>query len=417
MTMATERLAINGGTPVRTAPFPVIGDSSGREIGNEELALLEQVVHSGALNRNNGKMVLQFEEKFARMLGVEYATASTSGTSSIHVAVGAINLNPGDEVITGPISDFGTVIPVLYQNAIPVFADLDPQTYNLDPKSVEERITPRTRAIIAVHLFGRPTEMQPLLDLAAKHNLHVIEDCCQAILAEIDGKLAGTMGHLGSFSFQQSKHMFTGDGGMTVTNDPKLGRRTKLFADKAWPRDTNERTHLFLAPNYRMTELQGAVGLAQLDRVRSVVERRRKVAAALNQGLANIRGLQLPVVPDNVKHSYWLYPMRLNEAEVGVARADFCKALQAEGIPASAGYIQRPMYRYDVLKYKRAYGESGCPWACQHSTVEYPEGLCPVAEQILSDVVILPCNEKFSEQDVVDIIAGCQKVAAHYGMA
>lgn len=232
----SDKLAILGGEPVRKKPLPSVSNSSGRDLGDEELRLLEEVIRSGRLFRFAGTKVKRFEEEFANYFGVKHAIASTSGTSAIHVALGAINLGPGDEVITAPISDIGTVIPILAQNAIPVFADVDPETYNIDPSDVKRKMTEATKAIIPIHLFGQPCDMDPIMEIAEKHDLYVAEDCAQAYLAEHKGRMVGTIGHLGCFSLQQSKHMTAGDGGITVTDDDQLAHRAELFADKGWDR-------------------------------------------------------------------------------------------------------------------------------------------------------------------------------------
>jgi dTDP-4-amino-4,6-dideoxygalactose transaminase len=252
-----EQLAIEGGAKLREKPLP-----SRRDVGAEEMKELVDVIFSGNMYRVGGTKVDEFEREFAKLYGVEHAVASTSGTAAIHVALGAINPDPGSEIVTGPISDIGTIIPILYQNCIPIFADIDPVTYSLDPDSVRRKITDKTVAVIAIHLFGQAANMDELVDVCKEHDLYLIEDASQAHLAEYKGKLAGTIGDLGCFSLQQSKQMTTGDGGVTITNDLDLAERAKLFADKAWPREGGwtQRGYLFLAMNYRMTELQGGGG-------------------------------------------------------------------------------------------------------------------------------------------------------------
>jgi perosamine synthetase len=224
----------------------------------EELKLVHQALLSQNLCCVGGKMVPDLEREFASAYEVPYAVASTSGTAAIHVALGALDLNPGDEVITAPITDLGTVIPILCQNAIPVFADVD-HTYNMDPADVERKITPETRAIIVVHLFGNPCDMDSMRDIAQRHHLPLIEDCSQTHRTKYRGRYVGTLGDIGCFSFQQSKHMTTGDGGMTITSNKEYWERMKLFADKGYARKGwGRRAYLFHAPNYRMTELVAA---------------------------------------------------------------------------------------------------------------------------------------------------------------
>ena len=412
-----EKLALFGGKPVRTKPLPTINDKSGRNIGDEELKLLREVVESGSLFRYSGRMVSRFEEEFARFLGVKFAVASTSGTAALHIATGAIGLGPGMEVITTPITDMGTIISILGQNAIPVFADIDPETYTLDPESVEDNITDKTKAIIAVHLFGLTCDMDALRDIAEDRNIYLIEDSAQAYLAEYKGRLSGTMGDVGCFSMQQSKHMFTGDGGITVTDDEEIARRARLFMDKGWDRKAvGPRRYVMLGFNYRMTELQGAVALAQLRKVRWVVERRRRVAEELTGRISEIDGIEPPKVPEGYKHSYWLYPIKLDPSVIRASVDEFARALKAEGIPATAGYTGIPIYMTLIFSEKRGYGGTGCPWICPlyGREITYRRGLCPRAEEILNRLITLPCNEFFTEEDIDDIANAVEKVAKYY---
>jgi perosamine synthetase len=414
--MTRETLALFGGTPVRTAPMPTTDDASGRTFGDEELALLEQVVRSGSLNRNQGGMVKELEQEFARWVGTSYCVASTSGTSALHLAVAALDLNPGDEVITTPITDFGTIIPILMQNGVPVFADIEPETWCLDPADVARKITPRTRAVIAVHLFGQPADLDPLLDLCRQHNLVLIEDASQAFGARYKGRPTGTQGHIACYSLQQSKHMSAGDGGLTVTNDEAIARRMKLFMDKGWPREGTLRTHLFLGLNYRMTELQGAVARAQLKKVDGAINRRRQVAAQLDEAVGKIPGLRVPRVRANDRVTYWLYPIHFAGAVVGTTCTEYCKALQAEGIPAYGGYVA-PMYQVPVLRDLQTYGSSGFPFGSAYTErtgAEYKEALCPTAEAMAEKMIRILICEGFSEADTSDVVRALQKVSAHF---
>jgi len=412
--MAPTSLALYGGSPIRTAPYPIVSNASGRTFGPEELSLLREVIESGSLNRGAGTKVAQLEKQFADFYGVAHCTASTSGTAAIHIALGAINPEPGDEIITAPITDMGTVIPILLQNCIPVFADVDPATFNLDPEDLRRKITDRTKAIIPIHLIGAPCDMDPIMSIAEQHHLFVIEDCSQAYLTEYKGKRVGTFGHFGCFSLQQSKHMSTGDGGLTITNDQALGERADLFANKGWPNyGHGGRDYVMFGVNYRMTELQAAVGLAQLAKLPDVVRARQERAALLTALIAEAPGLLTPAVPQGGTHTYWFYPLRVQQEVLGISTGLFARALSAEGIPASAHYIGKPIFLYDLLRNKRVYGSSHCPWDCPRSAlreVSYEPGACPNTEKALDDLVVLPMNEKFTEQDVRDIAAAIHKV-------
>jgi dTDP-4-amino-4,6-dideoxygalactose transaminase len=413
--LSTEKLAAEGGTPVRTGPLPTVGNKSGRDFGKEELANLTEVINSGTLFRYGGKFVDQFEREFADMLGVKHAIASTSGTSALHIATAAVNPNPGDEIITAPITDMGTLIGILFQNAIPVFADLDLRTYTMLPESIEERITSKTKAIIPVHLFGQACDMDPILEIARKHGLAVIEDCAQAYFAEYKGRVVGTIGDLGCFSLQQSKHMSTGDGGITVTNDDDLGRRAKLFMDKGWPREPGARDYMFLGMNYRMNELTGAVASAQIKKVKGIVDRRRKVADTITKRISRSPGINPPFVREGCKHSWWLYPISIDQSVLNATPAEFAKALGAEGVGAGVGYIGKPIYMSPVFQDTMTYGDSGCPFKCEFANPrEYKMSDCPNTVKILENIITIPVNEFFTEKDTDDVAAAIDKVARHF---
>jgi dTDP-4-amino-4,6-dideoxygalactose transaminase len=419
-----ERLAVDGGEPVRTRPFPTINDSLGRHVGDEELALLEEVIRSGQLNRNTGKKVAALETAWAEMFGVTHAVASTSGTAAIHVAVGALPLNPGDEIITTPITDWGTIGPILAQGCVPVFADVDPRTYSLNPEEVERRVSGRTRAIVAVHLLGQPCDMDAMRQIARRHDLLLVEDCAQAMLAKWRGELVGTMGDIGSFSLQQSKVISTGDGGMTIANDETLGTHAALFADKGWARrvrQSGRREHRTFGLNYRMTELQGAVALAQLAKAPSFVERRRRAAAVLNEQLAGVPGIETPYVLDGAEPVYWFYLVSLDKAALSVDQPTFTRALRAEGIPITGVHSGEPMYLQEMFQRKQVFGTSHYPFdyaGRNVDDVDYSRGLCPVAEELTdparSRSFLVPCNEGVTEEDAAEMAAAIRKVALHY---
>lgn len=217
-------------------------DASGRTFGQEELDALTEVIKSGRLSFLTGPKTSEFERAFAEKYGVKHAVAVANGTAALHTAVIYLNPEPGDEIILSPVTDVGTVIPVIAQLAIPVFADVDPVTQNIDPVSIERNITPRTRAILVTHVYGHPADMDAIMAIARKHNLVVIEDCAQAHLAYYKDKLCGTFGDIACFSFQQSKHMTTGDGGMVISNEnERFGRGLRHCSDKGWPRERGTR--------------------------------------------------------------------------------------------------------------------------------------------------------------------------------
>jgi perosamine synthetase len=266
-----ERLALYGGMPVRTKKLTKRTPFDGRE-----LELLTQVMHSQDLFAYGTNMVKRLESAICNLYSTSFAVATTSGTAALHLAVGATELNPGDEVITSPITDIGTVIPILLQNGVPIFADIAPGALHMDPNDVQRKINKRTRAIILVHLAGNPVDVEPFLQMARKYNLILIEDCCQAHATYLRGKYIGTYGHIGCFSLQQSKQITTGDGGFAITDDPVLADKMRRFTDKGRLRQpvSTVNTNETLAPNYRITALQAAVAIAQIEKVKDRVNAR-----------------------------------------------------------------------------------------------------------------------------------------------
>ncbi|GIH19733.1 DegT/DnrJ/EryC1/StrS family aminotransferase [Rugosimonospora africana] len=381
--------------PVRE-PFPSLMNAGGRTLGEEEIEGVTRVIRSGMLNAVWGTEVRALEEEMARLHGVRYAVAVSSGTAALHVAVAAVAPDPGDEIITSPISDFGTVGPILAQNAVPVFADVDPLTGNLDPDRVAELIGPRTRAILPVHLFGAPAAMTRLRAVADRYGIAVIEDCAQAWLARYpDGRLVGTGGAIGCFSLQQWKHITCGDGGLAITDSAELARRMRLFSDKGWPRDTG-RHHVSFGLNYRMSELCGAVARAQLAKLPGVLAARRAAAARLLAAVGELPGVHL--ARDVEAHAWWLLPLVLRPP---LDSAAFARALVRAGIPARAGYLDEPLHCAPALTGAPVYGESRYPL-----TSGYGPGLCPVAEELVANgLVVIDWNERYTDRHVDAIAA------------
>jgi dTDP-4-amino-4,6-dideoxygalactose transaminase len=384
--------------------LPSDADASGRDFGEAELALLREVLASGTLNCTKGTQVKQFEKEFATRYALPHCRAVTSGTAACHTAMAALRLEPGDEVVTTPITDMGAVAGILYVGAIPAFADVDPITLNVTPETVAARITPRTRAIMATHLFGNPCDMDGILALAAKHNLPVVEDCAQAFFATVNGRLVGTLGAIGAFSLQQGKHMTTGEGGMVLTADPALARHMVLFSDKAWGYGDKNPDHYFLAPNYRMTELQGAVARAQLRKCEGVVARRQATAKRLTDLIEGIPGLVLPRAAPGATHVYWKYPL-IVDAGVIKGGADALGAqLRQRGVICAPRYIQKPAFECQVIRDQATFGTSRWPYSLRDSD---PSTLPTLARQDfpgtylgLASVVVLPWNEQYSDEHV-----------------
>lgn len=406
-----EKLAIFGGPKAKTTPF-----GQGKRFGVEEVRELVEALEQNTLFYHFGKKVKQFLSDFNAMYGVKYSVATSSGTAAIHVALGAAGVTVGDEVITSPITDQGTLIGILYQNAIPVFADLDPHTYNLDPASIEARITERTKAIVVVHLAGNPADMDAIMAIARKHKLKVIEDCAQSYMTKYKGRYVGTIGDYGCFSTNDFKHISTGDGGIVTVNsgDESDYKVVHAFADKNYQRlgEVVSRDLNYLAPNYRMTELQGAVGIAQLKKLPWICERRRRHGDRITEGIGGLPGVAAHKVTEGGECTYWFYMLRVDESQLTCTREEFSKALSAEGIPNSAGYIPDVVYMQPLFQKRQAYLGSQFPFDL--TGITYKRGDCPNAERILQTAIRIGVNEFFTDQDIEDIIAGVRKVALHY---
>jgi len=410
-----EKLALFGGEKAKKNPF-----GTGKRFGDEELRQLKEALEQNTLFYWNGGKVKELTAKFAQMYGVEYCVATSSGTASIHVALGAAGVTAGDEVITSPITDMGSVIGILYQNAIPVFADLDPHTYNMDPKSIEEKISEKTKAILVVHLAGNPANMDAIMAIAGKHGIKVIEDCAQSYLSYYKGKLAGTIGDIGCFSLNDFKHISAGDGGMVLLKDEETYKKAFRFADKNYDRFSKDASAMrkieFLAPNYRMNELTGAVGLAQLGKLEWICEKRRAYGEKISEGIRDLPGICIPKVEQGNKSSYWFYMFRINEKEAGVSRDEFSRALAAEGVPNQAGYIPACVYEYDLFLNKNAYLGTDCPFGCKYygREIKYYKGMCPTAEEILKTAIRLSVNEFYTDTDAEEVIEAIRKVSRYY---
>lgn len=396
-----------------TITLPSDQDASGRTLGAEELQLLKEVIESGTLTSTKGKFVKTLEERFAEKLGTRYAYACASGTAAIHCAVAALDPEPGDEIITSPITDMGALSPILYQGAIPVFADVDPETYNVTPETVAACLSERTRAIVVTHLFGNPCETEEIVEMARKRDIPVIEDCAQSFLAEQKGKRTGTMGAIGCFSLQQGKHMTTGEGGMVATDDENLARRIFLFINKAWGYGDANPDHYFLALNYRLSELQGAVGCAQLEKLDWVVEQRIRTAHLLTGMLDGIDGIETPLVHEGNTHVYWKYCLRVDSKLIEGGANAVARELKERGIASAPRYIQKPAFMCEVFQKQKTFGTSRFPFTlAREEALDYSPEKFPGSYAALEGVLVLPWNERYTEEHV-DYIARAVREAAN----
>jgi len=379
--------------------LPSDQDITGRDLGVEEIELLKQVIHTGTLTSTKGSFTRTLEQRFAQTLGVKKAYACASGTAAVHLAVAAIDPNPGDEFVTTSITDMGALTPIIYQGGIPVFAEVDPVTLNVTARTIEAVLSPRTKAIVVTHLFGNPCDMREIMELARSHKIPVIEDCAQAFLARSGGKYVGTFGNIGCFSMQQGKHMTTGEGGMVVSNDDALARRMFLFINKAWGYGDPNPDHYFLALNYRISELTAGVALAQLDKLQSVVDRRIDAANRLTHMILNVKGIKTPKRASDAVHVYWKYCLTVDGKMIRDGAVGLGKALKEYGIASAPRYIQKPAFMCEIFQKRRTFGNSQFPFTLARAEgVDYSKAKFPMTFKALEDVLVLPWNERYTQE-------------------
>ena len=389
----------------KSLTLPSDQDASGRTLGQEEIALITEAIQSGTLTSTKGKFVKTLEQRFAGMVGIKHAVACASGTAAVHTAVAAIDPEPGDEIVTTPITDMGALTPILYQGAIPVFADVDPRSYNVTAKTIERCLSDRTRAIVVTHLFGNPCEMSDIMALASSRGIPVIEDCAQSFFARYDGKPVGTMGAIGCFSLQQGKHITTGEGGIVVTNDDALARRMYLYVNKAWGYGDPKPDHYFIALNYRLSELNGACAVAQLPKLEWSVSQRIVMAQRLTMQLRDVRGVETPWVHPQSFHTYWKYCLQVDERVVPGGVVALGRQLKDVGIASAPRYIQKPAFMCEIFQQQRTFGKSRFPFTlARPEAVDYDRSRFPGTFRALERVLVLPWNERYTD-DHVDYLA------------
>ncbi len=353
-----------------------------------------------------GPKVAEFEEALAAYVGAKHAVSFSSGTAALHGAAFAAGIEPGDEAITTPMTFCATANCVLYQGAKPVFADICPDTLNIDPDEVARHITPRTKAIVPVDYAGHPADLDAILKLADRHGLVVIEDACHALGADYNGRQVGTVSHMTVFSFHPVKHITTGEGGMVTTDDAELTRRLQMFRNHGIDSDTHQRQAdkqwyyrmVALGYNYRLTDIGCALGLSQLRRLDINLARRREIAQRYTAAFQGIPGLLPPAMRPDVNPAWHLYPIRLHLKKLRVGRTDVFRALRSENIGVNVHYIPVHLHPY----YRERFG--------------YQDGDYPVAEEAYERLISLPMFHGMSDQDVEDVIQAVGKVVKYYAI-
>jgi perosamine synthetase len=351
-------------------------------IGEEEIAYVTDALRKGELSGTFGHYLETFEQEFAEFCGCKYGVAVSNGTTALHLAVAAAGIQPGDEVLVSASTNIATALAVAHNNAIPVPVDSEEGTWNLDVTLIEGLITPKTKAIIPVHLFGHPVDMDALMALAKKHNLIVIEDCAESHGATCRGRMTGSFGDMGCFSFYANKVITTGEGGMVVTNDKALAERLRLLRNLAFT--TPRFRHEELGYNFRMTGYQAAMGLAQLRRIGHIIQEKRRIAHTYNALLADIPGLALPIEKEWAHNVYWMYGIVVGK-EFGMSRDQLMENLKQRGVDTRTFFC--PMNQQP----------------CLQSIPGFRNAPCPIADRIWESGLYLPSTYTLTETQLRQI--------------
>ena len=415
----TDTLAIHGGTPAIERPLAPF-----KSMGLEEEEAAASVVRSGVLSAYigapgeafmGGEQVRAFETKAAAYFGVKHALGVNSWTSGLIAEVGAIGVEPGDEIITTPWTMSATAMAILHWNAIPVFADIDPRTFNIDPASVEAQITERTKAIMLVDIFGQSADVDTLRAIADRHGLKLLGDTAQAPGSKRGDGLTGTKVDIGGFSLNYHKHIHCGEGGILVTDDDAMAERLALIRNHAesviQKREPTDLANM-IGYNFRMGEIEAAIASCQLDKLEERIADRQRVADQLNAGLGGLEGLATPHVAEFSTHVYYVYGLTLDTEALGVSRAKLIEALRAEGVPGlMPGYVN--VHRLPIFTQQVAYGTGGHPWTLRPDrNFAYGEGTCVVAERLHDRdfLGINLCMFQFPEDETQMVIDAFVKV-------
>jgi len=416
----TRKLALDGGAPVIDRPLAPF-----QSVGEDEVQVAADVIRSGVLSAYigapgeffmGGPRVRALEEQAAGYFGARYAIAVNSWTSGLIASVGAIGVEPGDEIITTPWTMAASATAILHWNAIPVFADIEADSFNIDPASVERLISPRTKAIMGVDIFGQSSKMAALREIAARHKIKLMVDTAQSPGAKVGERYAGTLADIGGFSLNYHKHIHCGEGGIIVTDDAQLAERTRLIRNHAEcvVQDTSPAGLAnMLGYNFRMGEIEAAIASVQLGKLAARVASRQRAAAALDAGLAGLEGLRTPSVSPSYTHVYYVYGMTLEPHVLGVPRSLVVDALRAEGVPGlMAGY--QNIHLLPMFQHRIAYGTGGFPWTSPYASrrVEYGPGTCPVAEELHASTFmgINLCMHEYGADDIRLVVEAFEKV-------
>jgi perosamine synthetase len=356
----------------------------------KELAYVEECLRTNWIS-SKGRFITEFEEQFASYCGAKHGIATTSGTSALHLALATLGIGRGDEVIVPVFTMAACIFAVLYTGATPVLVDADPDTWTMDVGQIESKVTPRTRAIMPVHIYGHPCDMDPIVEVAERHGLYIVEDAAEAHGAEYRGRKVGSLGHVGCFSFYANKIITTGEGGMVVTNDDRAADLARRLRDQAYSPEKRF-LHTHIGFNYRMTNVQAAIGLGQLEHIDQFVAARRRNACRYNQVLKGIPGVTLPAEKPWAKNVYWMYGILVDEAEFGMSRDALMAALAEKGVETRPFFY--PMHRQPAfVNIGLFHGE------------EYP-----VADMLAEKGVYLPSGSGLSTAQIKQVCQAIEEV-------
>ncbi|MGC8606233.1 MAG: DegT/DnrJ/EryC1/StrS family aminotransferase [Vulcanisaeta sp.] len=399
--------AIEGGKPTRLTPLrfkPWITD--------EDINLVIDVLRSGQLSAIGGKWNTLLEQELTKYLGTKYAVTVSNGTAALHVALKAIGIGPGDEVITTPFTFAASATTILHSNAIPTFADIDRETLNIDPASIEKAITDRTKAIVVVHIAGYPAEMDEIMKIARERGLYVIEDTAQALGAIYRGKMVGSIGHVGTLSFYPTKTITTGEGGAVVTSDDEIASKARLIRSHG---ETGKYYYELLGYNYRMTEFQAALGYSQLRRIEEIIKHKENFAKVLMEELQDIENdiIQFPRPRPYIRHAWHLFQVLLSLERLRANRDRIVEALRAEGIEATTVAYPIPLHKEPVIINMMGHGK-GCPWTCPFYGRKVTYNPLPNAEWAAERVVTILIGPLYTAEDAVDTARAIKRVLNYY---
>lgn len=367
--------------------------------GEEEIEEVAEVIKSGRFLQ--GPRVKELEEKFAYYVGTDYAIATSSGTTALQIALATKGIGPGDEVIVPALTFFSTATSVIHQNSVPIFADVDTGIYTLDPEDFREKITRKTKAVIPVHLYGHPAELDPILEISEDEGLFVIEDAAQAHGAEYKGIKVGSIGDVGCFSFYATKNMTTGEGGIITTDDEKVVEKAQMIRSHGM---SGRNDHDILGYNYRMNEIEAALGIVQLLKLDDLNEKRAEYSKYLLEKLKSIDWLKPARIKPYIKHAFFWCPIQVNEEKLGMSTRELREELRERGVETRHRYYH-PLYHQKMLLEKNAYPK-GCPFSCPYygKIVDYSEFNCPNAEEIAGKMIGLPNHPNLTKEDLKKII-------------